>query len=109
MEGQYSIPDLFSLSGIETNKVLKACNSAHQALGELKGIVNAMPNQGILLGTLPLQEAKDSSEIENIITTQDDMYSSIIEHNSLLPLVQKKFINMPTQSITDSKKFKNIN
>ena len=35
-----------------------------------------MPNQGILLGTLPLQEAKDSSEIENIITTQDDMYSS---------------------------------
>lgn len=76
MEGQYSIPDLFSLSGIETNKVLKACNSAHQALGELKGIVNTMPNQVILLGTLPLQEAKDSSEIENIITTQDDMYSS---------------------------------
>ena len=76
MEGQYSIPDLFSLSGIETNKVLKACNSAHQALGELKGFVNTMPNQGILLGTLPLQEAKDSSEIENIITTQDDMYSS---------------------------------
>ena len=36
MEEQYSIPDLFSLSEIETNKVLKACNSAHQALGELK-------------------------------------------------------------------------
>lgn len=76
---QYSLPNLFQLSDIETKLVLKAANQAHQKLGELKGIVNTMPNQGILLGTLPLQEAKDSSEIENIITTQDDLYSSHYE------------------------------
>lgn len=51
----YVIPDLFNLADIETKAVFKACNLAHQALGELKGIVNTMPNQGILLGTLPLE------------------------------------------------------
>lgn len=73
---QYEIPDLFALGDIETKAVLKAASLAHQALGELKGVVQTMPNQNILLGTLPLQEAKESSEIENIITTQDDLYQS---------------------------------
>lgn len=72
----YQIPDLFNLGDLESKKVLKAANLAHQALGELKGVVQTMPNQNILLGTLPLQEAKESSEIENIITTQDDLYQS---------------------------------
>ncbi|PJG82624.1 addiction module protein [Caviibacterium pharyngocola] len=72
----YEIPNLFELGDIETKTVLKATNLAHQALGELKGVVQTMPNQNILLGTLPLQEAKESSEIENIITTQDDLYQS---------------------------------
>lgn len=72
----YQIPDLFHLGDLETKAVLKASNLAHQALGELKGVVQTMPNQNILLGTLPLQEAKESSEIENIITTQDDLYQS---------------------------------
>lgn len=76
MNHNYQIPDLFSLGEIENKAVLKACNTAHQALGELKGVVQTMPNQNILLGTLPLQEAKESSEIENIITTQDDLYQS---------------------------------
>ena len=74
----YQIPDLFALGEIESKAVLKACSAAHQALGELKGVVHTMPNQNILLGTLPLQEAKESSEIENIITTQDDLYQSNI-------------------------------
>ncbi|WP_239496753.1 Fic/DOC family N-terminal domain-containing protein [Aggregatibacter kilianii] len=72
----YQIPDLFSLGEIESKAVLKACNIAHQALGELKGVAQTMQNQNILLGTLPLQEAKESSEIENIITTEDDLYQS---------------------------------
>ncbi len=90
MENAYRVPDLFSLPDVETKAVLKAANLAHQALGELKGIVNTMPNQDILLSTLPLQEAKDSSEIENIITTQDDMYASNYETQHFSSLAAKE-------------------
>ncbi len=61
---------------LETKKVLKALPSAHAALAELKGIALTIPNQEILINTLGLQEAKDSSAIENIITTHDDLYKS---------------------------------
>ncbi len=61
---------------IETTAVLKKLAKAHQALAELKGIAASIPNEGILISTLSLQEAKDSSEIENIITTHDDLYRS---------------------------------
>ena len=61
---------------IETKKVLKRLPKAHAALAELKGIAHTIPNQNILINTLGLQEAKDSSEIENIITTHDDLYKS---------------------------------
>jgi len=61
---------------IETTAVLKKLAKAHQALAELKGVVASIPNQSILISTLSLQEAKDSSEIENIITTHDDLYRS---------------------------------
>jgi Fic family protein len=61
---------------LETKRVLKALPSAHAALAELKGIASTIPNQNILINTLGLQEAKDSSAIENIITTHDDLYKS---------------------------------
>jgi Fic family protein len=61
---------------LETKKVLKALPSAHAALAELKGIASTIPNQTILINTLGLQEAKDSSAIENIITTHDELYKS---------------------------------
>lgn len=61
---------------IETRTVLKKLAKAHQALAELKGIAASIPNEGILISTLSLQEAKDSSAIENIITTHDDLYRS---------------------------------
>jgi Fic family protein len=64
------------IGDIETKVVLKKLTKAHQALAELKGVANSIPNQGILINTLSLQEAKDSSAIENIITTQDDLYRS---------------------------------
>ncbi len=50
--------------------------SAHRYLAELKGMAATIPNESILISTLTLQEAKDSSEIENIITTHDDLYKS---------------------------------
>ncbi len=61
---------------IETKRVLKKLASAHRALAELKGIVSIIPNENILINTLGLQEAKDSSAIENIITTHDDIYKA---------------------------------
>ena len=61
---------------IETKKVLKKLASAHRALAELKGIASTIPNENILINTLGLQEAKDSSAIENIITTHDDIYKA---------------------------------
>jgi len=63
---------------IETKEILKAAMSAHKALAELKGIANSLPNQKIVINTLILQEAKDSSAIENIITTHDELYRSSI-------------------------------
>jgi Fic family protein len=58
----------------ETKPILKKAASAHRFLAELKGVSGTIPNQEILLNTLSLQEAKDSSAIENIITTHDDIY-----------------------------------
>ncbi|MEP5338855.1 MAG: Fic family protein [Algibacter sp.] len=61
---------------LETRGVLKKLASAHRALAELKGIAQTIPKQEILINTLTLQEAKDSSEIENIVTTHDELYKS---------------------------------
>ncbi len=59
---------------IETKEVLKKSISANKALASLNGIAKIIPNQNILINSLILQEAKDSSEIENIITTHDELY-----------------------------------
>lgn len=67
---------LEQVGDIETKTVLKKLATAHQALAELMATAESMPNQDILINTLSLQEAKDSSAIENIITTQDDVYQS---------------------------------
>jgi len=61
---------------IESKNVLRKLASAHRSLAELKGIVSSIPNENILINTLGLQEAKDSSAIENIITTHDDIYKA---------------------------------
>ena len=58
----------------DTPPILKKLASSSRALAELKGIASSIPNQGILINTLGLQEAKDSSEIENIVTTHDELF-----------------------------------
>ena len=58
----------------ETPAILRRLASSSRKLAELKGIAASMPNQGILINTLGLQEAKDSSEIENIVTTHDELF-----------------------------------
>ena len=71
---QYTIPNLPLPFDLETKAILKQLNQANRRLAELKGVALTIPNEQILISTLTLQEAKDSSEIENIVTTQDDLY-----------------------------------
>lgn len=78
---------------LETKRVLKALPSAHAALAGLKGIASTIPNQSILINTLGLQEAKDSSEIENIITTHDDLYKSELNLKAFESLNAKEVQN----------------
>jgi len=63
---------------IETKEILKKAIKANKALAELKSQGALIPNQNILLDTLTLLEAKDSSEIENIFTTHDKMYQATL-------------------------------
>jgi Fic family protein len=72
----YAIPGLPPPGAIETVAVLREAARAHRYLAELKGRAATIPNQGILIDTLALQEAKASSEIENIVTTQDEMFQA---------------------------------
>ncbi|MEO9886123.1 MAG: Fic family protein [Balneola sp.] len=75
---------------LETPEILKAALNAQRFLSELKGISQTIPNQGIILNTLPLQEAKDSSEIENIVTTHDALYKADLEANDKIDQVTKE-------------------
>lgn len=68
--------DRLDASRFDTPAILKRLATASRQLAELKGIAASIPNQGILINTLGLQEAKDSSEIENIVTTHDDLFKA---------------------------------
>ena len=69
---------------IITIEVLKALNSANKALAELKGLAKKLPNQAMLVNTIALREAKASTEIENIFTTDDELYKSLTLSSSEL-------------------------
>lgn len=71
------LPALTSLSGLDTKPVLRACIEARAALAELKQAAQLIPNQGMLINTLPLLEAQASSEIENIVTTTDRLFENV--------------------------------
>jgi len=70
----YRLPTLPPHDELETPAVLRELARAHRHLAELKGRAASIPNQAILIDTLSLQEAKASSEIENIVTTQDELF-----------------------------------
>jgi Fic family protein len=67
---------------LETKPILKKMVQAHKSLAELKGIITSIPNQAILLETLILREARESSAIENIISTFAEVYQSNLPSNS---------------------------
>lgn len=70
----FGLPALPPKADIETKAILKQCITARAALAELKQAAELIPNQSILINTLPLMEAGASSEIENIVTTTDKLF-----------------------------------
>ncbi len=68
------LPPLPPGADIETRAILKTCIVARTALAELKQAGELIPNQSVLINTIPLREAKASSEIENIVTTEDRLF-----------------------------------
>lgn len=86
----YEIPFLPILQDVETKAVLRQLASAQRYLGELKGKAATIPNEAILINTLTLQEAKESSAIENIITTYDEMYKMLLFENMIVSPAAKE-------------------
>ena len=79
----YNIPKLPLKINLETIEILMQLNKANRYLAELKGVAQTIPNEAILINSLILQEAKDSSEVENIITTHDELYKAELRSESL--------------------------
>ncbi len=87
-----SLPPLPPESGFETKAVLKRAIAANRALAELKGIGLTIPNQAMLVDSLILQEAKASSEIENIITTNDALFRAFTANTSQIDAATKEVL-----------------
>ena len=86
----YQIPELPLRQDVETKKVLKKVADARAALAELKGVHGTLPNVAILISTLALQEAKDSSAVENIITTHDELFKAQLNLKQVKNLAAKE-------------------
>lgn len=90
----YQIPTLPLESDVESKAVLRQLSKANRKLAELKGVALTIPNENILINTLILQEAKDSSAVENIVTTQDDLYKASLDLKELqIPASTKEVLN----------------
>jgi len=77
---------------LETKTVLKRCVAANKALAELKGAGDLIPNQAMLINAIPLQEARLSSEIENIVTTQDALFQAALDETRVTDLATKEVL-----------------
>ena len=90
LKSTYKLPPLPPPGQLETPAVLRELARAHRSLAELKGRAASIPNQAILIDTLALQEAKASSEIENIVTTQDELFrASLFADGAASPAVKE--------------------
>lgn len=77
---------------LDTKAILRKTISAGRALAELKGIGETIPDQSILINSLLLQEAKASSEIENILTTNDDLFRAFTAENTSVDPATKEVL-----------------
>lgn len=89
------LPLLPPQAELETKEILTKTIRASRALAQLNGAIRNLPNPSLFLDTLHLQEAKASSEIENIITTNDDLYQAVV--------ADKKFGNPATKEVISYK------
>lgn len=74
---------------LETKRVLKQLSRANRTLAELKGFADTMPNKNVLINAIMINEAKDSSEIENIITTHDELFKAMSNINYPSPAAKE--------------------
>lgn len=88
-----NLPDLPPKADIETKIILKKIISASRALSELKGAIKNLPNPMLFIDTINLQEAQASSAIENIITTQDELFQATITDKKIENLATKEVIH----------------
>ncbi|MFT7591658.1 MAG: Fic family protein [bacterium] len=87
------LPLLPPKNDLETKKILRKVITSSRALSQLNGAITNLPNPQLFLDTIHLQEAKASSEIENIITTNDNLYQSIIANKKIKNPATKEVIN----------------
>lgn len=92
----FDLPELPPRVDLETKVILKQLAVSHRYLAELKGVARTIPNQNILIQTLPLLEAKDSSAIENIVTTHDELYRMELLEDSFQSPAAKEVQNYRT-------------
>lgn len=95
----YTIPSLPLPYDFETKEIYRQLNLANKKLAELKGVALTIPNEDILINTLTLQEAKDSSAIENIVTTQDDLYKAELNMGNVMISASAKEVLSYRQAI----------
>lgn len=91
-----NLPALPPKSDLETKAILKLCINANKALAELKMAGDLIPNQTILINAIPLQEAKLSSEIENIVTTQDSLFRAALDESRVTDSATKEVLRYRT-------------
>jgi len=91
-----NLPPLPPSIDLESKTILKKCVSAHRALASLKSAGNLIPNQAILINAIPLQEAKASSEIENVVTTGDKLYQASILPGTIIDPQTKEVLRYRT-------------
>ncbi len=72
------LPDLPPATDFDTREIWRTTTKANRLLAELKGYCQVLPEPNLLLNTIILQESKDSSAIENIVTTQDELYRAVV-------------------------------
>ena len=92
-EAYNELPRLPPSVDVETKEILYHAINANRELAKLNGYCSLLPNETILLNAIVLKEAKASSEIENIITTQDELYRAMTEKNTTVNAQTKEVLN----------------
>ena len=90
------LPVLPPLAEVESRAILKACIEARAAVAELKQAGELIPNQAVLINSIPLLEARASSEIENIVTTADRLFQFADDRESLADPATKEALRYRT-------------